>query len=243
MPFRFKQFSVEDDQSSMRIGTDAILLGAWADVYSAKNILEIGTGCGVIALMMAQRSTAHITAIDIHQDSVKQATVNFRSSPWSYRLTPVNISCKEFAVTSKENFDLVISNPPFFSKSLKSPDGDRNLARHDDNLPVDELFDAVHKLFKSHRTPECTVHLHSLNIIIPSSKTNGVVEIANRFGFAFKKQLFIFPKPGKPANRVIMEFSDQPVLKSETAYLTLRTDDNSFSEDYKELTKDFYLDF
>ena len=206
MPFRFKQFSVEDDQSSMRIGTDAILLGAWAEVKSAKNILEIGTGCGVIALMMAQRSSANITAIDIHKDSVEQATVNFRSSPWTERLTSLNISCKEFACTSEKDFDLVISSPPFFSKSLKSPYGGRNLARHDDTLTIDELFDAVFMLFKGHQNPACTVHHHSLNIIIPSSKTNDVVERANRLGFDLKKQLFIFPKPGKPANRVIMEF-------------------------------------
>ena len=241
MTFRFKQFNVEDDQSSMRVGTDAILLGAWADLSSAINILDAGTGCGVIALMLAQRSTANITAIDIHKDSVDQAILNFKSSPWKDRLKAIHISCQEFGRTSEENFDLVISNPPFFIKSLKSPDPLKNMARHDDLLSSDELLEAVFNLFNKHRPSAVSHKSHSLIMVIPFSQKFDFETKAHLFGLYLRKQLVILPKPGKPANRILLELSDQRPLTNDQAYLTLRNTDNSFSDDYRELTKEYYL--
>jgi tRNA1Val (adenine37-N6)-methyltransferase len=134
MAFRFKQFMVEDDLCTMRIGTDAILLGAWAEPGQAKSILEIGTGCGVISLMLAQKSDARIVAIDIDEDSVKQARYNFTRSSWSDNLQAQMVSLQDHASASERQYDLIITNPPFFTGSLKSPDEKKNRAKHSSDL-------------------------------------------------------------------------------------------------------------
>ena len=245
MTFLFKKFSVDDEKSSIRVGTDAILLGSWADLTTANNILEIGTGCGVIALMLAQRSNAKITAIDIHRESIEQATENFSLSPWNDRIHPVEISLQEFACKQDLEINMIISNPPFFTNSLKSPDPSKNIAKHDQHLPLDELMGSARQLFSLPGTPSSdrTQKQQSICIIIPYSKAAEVENSACHYGLYLRKQLVIYPILGKPANRIILEFSNQPVTKIETACLTIRNSDYSYSEQYKELTKEFYLNF
>src|SRR5664279_2325982 len=146
MTFRFRQFSVEDDQSTMRIGTDAILLGAWADPSKAERILDIGTGCGVIALMMAQKSNARVDAIDINPESVEQACSNFTNSPWRERLTAFHRSFREHAKTADGAYDIIVTNPPWFTNSLRSNDERRNLARHHEDFDLSGLFEAANTM-------------------------------------------------------------------------------------------------
>jgi tRNA1Val (adenine37-N6)-methyltransferase len=141
-PFRFKQFSVDDSKCAMKVGTDAVLLGAWADVTCAETILDIGTGCGLIALMAAQRSNAHITAIDIDESTTLQSKENFLSSPWHDRLEAIHI--EQFQPDYL--FDLIICNPPFFKNALKTPFHERNLARHNDSLSFESLVSHVNIL-------------------------------------------------------------------------------------------------
>ncbi|MBQ6583784.1 MAG: methyltransferase, partial [Alistipes sp.] len=142
--FRFKQFKVEQDGVAMKVGTDGVLLGAWADCSSASSILDIGTGTGVIALMLAQRSSArHIVGVDIDTAAVECAAANFAASPWAERLTAVESSVQEFG---GERFDLIVSNPPYFVDSLHSPDGQRTVARHTTELTFETLDCSVCRL-------------------------------------------------------------------------------------------------
>ena len=232
MTFRFRQFSVEDDQSTMKVGTDGILLGAWIETGEAKNILDIGTGCGVIALMMAQRSTASVDAIDISLESTDQARSNFLASPWKDRLKALHRSFMEHATNPENKYDIILTNPPFFRNSLKSLDSSRNLARHHEAFQLTELFEAVNIML--HETG-------ALYIILPQTNTGLLMELALIHHLPVNHILNIKPKEDKIQNRVIMKFGRTKPEKVQVDELIIRHSDNSFTEKYKELTGDFYL--
>ena len=234
MSFRFKQFVVEDDQSSMRIGTDAVLLGAWVNPENRSEILDIGTGCGVIALMMAQKSTGAITAIDIDGDSVNQASLNFQNSSWNRRLKAFHCSFREFANHHPHKFDLVITNPPWFSNSLRSPLKNRNIARHDDYLKASDLLTGVISILSSNG---------KFCLILPAEDAATFIDHAKAHHLFLTRQLLVISKPGFPPKRIAMEFSLSPPGNICNEELIIRREDNSFTEDYRELTKDFYIEF
>jgi tRNA1Val (adenine37-N6)-methyltransferase len=142
--FRFKKFSVNDSQSTMKVGTDAVLLGSWMPVpENCQTILEIGSGCGVISLMLAQTTKAHITGIDIDEKSVEEAQKNLEHFYWKEQVQFIHGSVQDFAQKTTQKFEVIVSNPPFFENSLKSPDANRNISRHNDNLTFEELIAAV----------------------------------------------------------------------------------------------------
>ena len=146
--FRFKQFTVYHDRCAMKVGTDGVLLGAWTNLSQSRRILDIGTGTGLIALMMAQRvPEVPITAIDIDAEAVNQANENFSASPWNNRLEAVLQDVCTY--TEKNSFDTIVSNPPYFINSLKCPDNQRTTARHTDTL--DAYNDAIINVEKSRR--------------------------------------------------------------------------------------------
>jgi tRNA1Val (adenine37-N6)-methyltransferase len=234
MAFRFKQFVVEDDQSSMRIGTDAVLLGAWVNPENRSEILDIGTGCGVIALMMAQKSMGAITAIDIDEDSVNQASLNFQNSSWNWRLKALHCSFQEFANHPPHKFDLVITNPPWFSNSLRSPLKNRNIARHDDLLNAHDLLSGVARLLNGNG---------NFCLILPAEDAATFIEHAKVHKLFLVRQLLVISKPGFPAKRIVMEFSFSPPGNVINEELIIRCEDNSFTEPYRELTREFYLEF
>jgi len=147
-PFRFKQFNIYHDRCKMKVGTDGVLLGAIADPASASDILDVGTGSGLIALMMAQKSKARIVGIDIDADSVAQAIENGDHSPWANQLQFLHSSVQDYASNHGDSFDMIICNPPFFADSLKSLDQGRNLARHNVSLSFDELLKASTELLR-----------------------------------------------------------------------------------------------
>ncbi len=231
MAFQFKQFSVEDNTSTMKVGTDAVLLGAWTNVQNAKNILEIGTGSGVISIMLAQRSEVKIEAIDIDKNSVDQASDNFKNSPWDKHLSAKHFSLKEFMIENKNRYDLIISNPPFFIDSLKSPNKNKTRSKHTDELSYSDLIRGlIH--FLSPQGRAC--------IILPYNESKSFINLARIEKLYLNKQLLIKPKKDKVANRVLMEFSFKKVSLNETK-IYLREIDNSFSDEYKNLSKDYYL--
>lgn len=234
MKFKFKQFEIEDKNSAMKVGTDAVLLGSWVDIENAKSILDIGTGSGLIALMLAQRSNALIQGIDIHEASILDATENFRDCRWSNRLLANNIGLQDFSKTSNNKFDLLVSNPPFFSNSLLSPSEDKSLAKHNKSLSQYDLLKSSLKILKKNGR---------LSVILPASEITEFNIQAVKLGFYKTKQLSIFPKIGKPVNRVITTFSLQsqgvPIMEE----LTIRDKKNNYTSAYKNLTKDFYLKF
>ena len=233
-PFNFKQFNVFDKRSAMKVGTDAVLLGSWVNCVKKENILDIGTGSGVIALMLAQRSQAVITGVDIHKGSVEDAVLNFRNSKWSSRLQVAHSSLQGYAEKCTDRFDLIVSNPPFFTNSLKSPEQLKNISKHNDYLPYAELITEIRKLLADKG---------SYCIIIPADDYENIIELSENAGFSLSKQLIVFPKPSKPASRVVLEFG---ISKPETIIrdeIFIRNNDDSYASDYKLLTGEFYLNF
>lgn len=217
----------------MKVNTDAVLLGAYAEVEKSKRILDIGTGSGIIALMLAQRSKAIIDAVEIDPESARQAGENFRNSPWNTRLKVNYASFREFFTSCPINYHVVVSNPPFFSKSLKSPFPYKSLAKHNDNLTYEELLAGVKRLLDKDS---------SFYVILPYIETRMFREKALAEGLFLIRELLIHPKQGKPVNRVI---SCLGLFKKEVCsrQINIRMENGLYSEEYKKLTCDYYLDF
>lgn len=231
--FRFKQFLIKQEGAAMKVGTDGVLLGAWADLENATSVLDIGTGSGVIALMIAQRSNANIIGVEIDKDSAIQAKHNFETSPWSNRLSIENSSLQEFVKTYDYKFDLIVSNPPYFNKSLKSPSQERTLTRHTDELPNSDLLEGVHKLLN----PE-----GRFCAIFPYIEGNIFIAEAVNYGLYCNKKLYIQSKPDKPIIRILIEFSFTKKKLVENT-LFIHSPEGDYTEDYKALTRDYYLAF
>ncbi|MDR2286554.1 MAG: methyltransferase [Prevotellaceae bacterium] len=228
--FRFRQFTVRQDKTAMKVGVDSVLLGAWTAVSSSeKNVLDIGTGTGLLALMMAQKiPDAKITACEIDETACEQASENISSSGWSERITVVNADIRTFTQNLK-GFDLIICNPPYFEKSLKSQDSKRNVARHNDSLPFRDLIDCVHRMLHDNGR---------FAMIVPADKASAIIDIAAGKKLFPLRRLNVKPTETKPVNRIILElgYTSQP---AEEHSLTVRTG-NTYSDDYKFVTKDFY---
>lgn len=233
--FRFKQFNVTQEKSAMKVGTDGVLLGAWTKVDGTeKNILDIGAGTGLIALMLAQRSNAKVTAVEIDREATSEAAENFKISPWRDRLSIVNCSFQEFAQKSTRKFDLIVTNPPYFFDDFKSAEARLKIARHCDELPFNELVTGIgHVLTTNGR----------ISVILPHKSAKIFSEIAGLNGFYMNFQTEVRPNPVKQPNRVLMQFtrtSLQPVIDSLTIHENGHLD---YSEAYKTLTREFYLNF
>jgi tRNA1Val (adenine37-N6)-methyltransferase len=218
----------------MKVGTDATLLGAWAEIKNAVRILDIGTGSGVIAVMLAQRSNAQIDAIDIHEPSCKDAGLNFRRCSWSSRLHCFHSSFENFINTTVKKYDLIVSNPPFHRNSLKSPMDDVNLARHETSLTHKELVSGVKRLLSSSGR---------FCLILPFSEYQHFIDLSSACGLHCQKESFVIPKAGKPVNRVLVDFGFQKPALATRSYITVRNSSGGFHEEYIYLTKDFYLHF
>lgn len=214
----------------MKVGVDSVLLGSWIAVNGTeKNVLDIGTGTGLLALMMAQRiSDANITACEIDYFAYEQACENVRSSKWNERISVINTDIKIYAENSGK-FDLIICNPPYFENSLKSQNSRKNFARHDDSLSFSELIDCVHKLLSPNGR---------FAVIIPQDRLLSIVDLAGQKQLFPLRRLNVKPKENKPVNRIILELSYEFLPPEETT-LILRTE-NGYSKDYKLITKDFY---
>ena len=216
----------------MKVGVDGVLIGAWAMVENAGEILDIGTGSGLIALMLAQRSKAHITAIDIDQQAVLQATENVQNSQWEHRITVLNTSFQEFALNSTGQYDLIVSNPPFFVNSLKTPVESRTVARHTDTLTHEELIENALKLL----TPTGRICL-----ILPVKEGLKCIEFAENNNLFCTKQVTVYPKPNAEAKRLLLEFG---MLKSDRVIDNLLIESevrHEYSPEFSELVRDFYL--
>ena len=219
----------------MKVGTDAVLLGAWTPIKeNCKQILDIGCGCGVISLMLAQRSSSRITGIDIDRSSIEESNENAGNSPWKNEIKFENVSVQEFCVAeNKQRFDLIVSNPPFFEDSLKSPFEKRNLSRHTDTLSFEELAYCINY---------CLSDFGSSAVILPVIESERIITSCSNYSLFCNHILSIRPFHSKPANRVILLFSRQrQALKTEN--LVIRDPEGNYSEEYRQLTRDFYLYF
>jgi tRNA1Val (adenine37-N6)-methyltransferase len=232
--FYFKQFSVKDDRSTMKLGTDAVLLGIAADITNVRNILEIGTGCGIIALILAQRSEAEIDALEIDEESVIQAKENVAASSWKERIKVIHSSLQDFTPEDHKKYDLIISNPPFFSGTFKSHKTKRNIARHHELLTFDELIGISGGLLNDDG---------SLWVILPVKESLEFISKAEPYGFFVHFMMKIIPKVGKEYNRVILEMKKEEISGIRFKTLTHWEADGDWSEDFKRFTREFYVDF
>ena len=230
--FKFKQFSMTDEHCGMRIGTDGVLLGAWAGVCAATSrIADIGAGCGIISLMLAQRTPqAIVDAVECDAGAAGDAEINFAASPWQHRLHLHQCSFADFRPQAA--YDLVVSNPPFFTETLRSPDSTRAVARHAGEL----CFDAL--------AARCAGGLLAaggrLAVILPSTDDDATLLSAAMNRLYPRRHYLVQNSNGAKPKRSLWEFAsdDGPC---ETANLTIRNADGSFTEGYCALTHEFHI--
>jgi len=230
--FKFKYFEVSHHRSTMKVGTDAVVLGSWLKVEPhCKRILDIGTGSGIIALMLAQKTNATIDAIDIDEASVNEATKNFDNSPWNERLRAIHCPLEKYFPSLEIKYDLIVSNPPFFQNSLLPKDQRLQLAKHNVALSINDFVADVDRLLH----PDGT-----WAVIMPEETGKQISAIALEKNFALIRRLYILPKPEKPAKRIVYEFSKNRLTSSETASIVLREADGKYTEAYKKLTLEYH---
>lgn len=232
-PFKFKQFTVKQDCCAMKIGTDGVLLGAWTSVkHNPFSILDVGAGTGVLSLMLAQRSNAQqIEAIEIDDDAYEQCAENFENSPWNDRLFCYHASLLEFVEEVEDAFDLIICNPPFYSEDYKTENKSRDLARFNDAMPFKHIIYAV-----AHLLAEDGL----FSIVIPKKEEDDFVALANTIGLFPQRILHVRGNPDADVKRSLIEFS-YTEKEVEILELIIETDRHNYTEDYVNLTKDFYL--
>lgn len=230
--FSFKQFTINQEKSAFKVGTDGVLLGAYADIADARRILDAGTGTGLIALMLAQRSSAEIIAVEPDHDSFIQSCENINRSRWRDRIKVVESTFQDFS--DSRNFDLIVTNPPYFSDSIRNPDIRKASARHNDMLSSDDILKNSCRLLSEKG---------KLQLIMPYVEGNIFIAEAAGYGLFCRDILKIRPLPTSEIRRLILTFSRERVKASEK-FLTIEYGKrHEFTEDYKALTKDFYLKF
>ncbi|MDD3721220.1 MAG: methyltransferase [Lutibacter sp.] len=232
-PFQFKQFTIQQDKTAMKVGTDGVLLGAWANLdFYPNNMLDIGAGTGLIALMMAQRSNAEtIDAIELNDAAYEQTVENFENSNWADRLFCYHALLQEFTDEIDEKYDFIISNPPFYTSTYKELSEERAMARHSESLTYEELLYSSSKLLSENGN--CA-------FIIPFEEEEKFIKIAERNKLYPNRITRVKGAINTAVKRSLLQFS---FLKTKTnlSELTLELSRHNYTEEYKNLVKDFYL--
>jgi len=234
--FRFKQFAVQQDQCAMKIGTDGVLLGAWAGVnHQPQSILDVGAGTGVIALMMAQRSTAAlIDALELDDNAFQQCVHNFENSPWGDRLFCYHADFKEFVAEMDESYDLIISNPPFFTPSQTQAllSEERQKAQFSDSLPFELLLDGAEKLLADNG---------QFAVVLPYQYHREFVQLAATKKLYVNREMQVRGNLEAPLKRSFLQFGRDKVAAVDCRELVIETERHHYTDEYIELTRDFYL--
>lgn len=232
--FKFKQFAIAQDRCAMKVGTDAVLLGAWTPLENNPfSILDIGAGTGIIALMLAQRSTAsQIDALEIDEDAYEQAVVNFENSPWNDRLFCFHATLDEFVEEPEEQYDLIVSNPPFYTDDYKTENQQRDLARFADAMPFSDLIKAAALLLSKDGL---------FSVIIPFKEENHFIATAREYQLYPYKITRVRGIPTARIKRSLVAFGRNKNATFLTDELVIETERHIYTSDYIELTKDFYL--
>ena len=226
--FRFKEFSVIQDRSAMKVGTDAMLLGSFIQPNQKGNCLEIGTGTGVISLMIVQRSPEiKITALDIDFESIEEAIQNFTNSPWKDRVEGVLGDFLDFSTTEK--FDLIVSNPPYFENGLLNESKRKASSRHEASLPLINLFQKSKELLTENGV---------FVLIIPSPSAQKWIDNALKINLFCFKEITVYGKPNLPKRSILFFSKENKEIMNEE--LIIRNLDNKYTEEYKKLTLDFH---
>lgn len=228
--FAFKQFVIHHDRCAMKVGTDGVLLGAWTDIQHSCRILDVGTGTGLVALMLAQRcKKARILAVDIDTDAVNQAQENIERSPWKDRVEVMEQDIRVYE--TEDRFDTIVSNPPYFIDSLECPDSQRTIARHTNTLDAESLLERVAGLLSEDGR---------FSLILPADQTHGFIQAAVGKRLYLSRYTAVITRPGLLPKRALMEFRKTEGI-CKTDELVIELDRHVYSEDYIALTKDFYL--
>lgn len=239
--FRFRQFEVSNKLSAMKIGTDAVLLGAWAfeaSVFggrSGQRALDVGCGTGVLSLMLAQRFTGmSVLGIDIDADAATEAATNFGRSPWAERLEAFQADFREFATSGEAGiYDMIISNPPFFTGGAEAPDDARRIARHQESLGLHDLMDGAARVL----APEGI-----LAVVLPADKADEARTEARFARLEPTRECIVGTTPRKPPRRILMEFRHSGIATAtQRENLLIHTPHGGFSERYSRLVEPFYL--
>ena len=233
--FVFKKFSIHQHKCAHKVGTDAVLIGSWAEVSKANSILDIGTGTGIIALMMAQKSQAKIDAIDIEQGSFEQATENAEHSIWADRIQVYHNSLQAFATITDKKYDVIITNPPYFVDSSKAPDEERSHARHTDTLNFIDLITGAKKLLNDKGL---------FYIILPTKEAIDFKALAEKSHLYLTKLLRVKTKSTNDLEKrhiMLFRFIKEPLAEQ---ILSIEHEGrHNYTEEYKKLTGDFYIHF
>jgi tRNA1Val (adenine37-N6)-methyltransferase len=232
--FQFKQFSVDQDRCAMKIGTDGVLLGAWAPIENNPfSILDIGTGTGIIALMLSQRSNAQqIDALEIDDEAYEQATDNFENSPWSDRLFCFHAGLDEFIEEPEDEYDLIVSNPPFYTDDYKSDNSQRDLARFADAMPFEDLIETASMFLTENGI---------FAVIIPFKEEENFIALAEECELYPLKITRVKGTPTTEIKRSLLAFSRNKKNDFLIDELVIETARHIYTAEYIELTKDFYL--
>lgn len=233
--FQFKQFRIVQKRSAMKVGVDGVLLGAWADVSGAKRILDIGAGTGLIALMMAQRNPdSQIDAIEIEPEAFQEAVSNIQQSHWNERIQIELCSFQEFAEKSDLKYDLIVSNPPYFTNGHKAPLENRATARHSDSLPLSVLISGSIGLLSE---------TGKIALVLPIESLPELTQLADSNNLHISRICHIKPNPQKPVFRILAELTNVECMMREEELMIEFEKHHDYTPEYKELTKDFYLKF
>ena len=229
--FDFKRFRIEQENCSMKVGTDGVLLGAWFPLEAGMSVLDIGAGTGLVAIMAAQRGAGSVTAVEIDPDAAGQARRNAAGSPWTDR---INVHCADIArFTAESGFDRIVCNPPYFRDSLRCPDAGRTTARHNDSLS----FETLVKCSADMLAPDGI-----LSVVLPFDAVGEFTKCASVAGLNLCRRTDVITAPGKQPKRSLLAFSRQSCgLQSDV--LIMCGSDGSETSDYINLVKDFYLKF
>ncbi|WP_333694276.1 tRNA1(Val) (adenine(37)-N6)-methyltransferase [Flavobacterium sp.] len=232
--FQFKQFSIQQDRCAMKVGTDSVLLGAWCPIDNHPfSVLDIGAGTGILSLMIAQRSHAEqIDALEIDEDAYEQCVENFENSPWGDRLFCFHAGLDEFVEDPEDEYDLIISNPPFYSEDYKTKNSPRDLARFQDAMPFEDLVEATNLLLSENGI---------FAVIIPYKEEEKFIGLCAEVELFPVKVTRVKGTPNTEIKRSLLAFKryELPVLEADELIIEINRHD--YTDAYIELTKDFYL--
>lgn len=232
--FSFKKFSVKQDKCAMKVGTDSVMLGAWCPIENnPKSILDIGAGTGILALMLAQRTQAQqIDAVEIDEDAYEQCVENFENSPWSDRLFCYHAGLDELVQDPEDEYDLIISNPPFYSEDFKTDNPQRDLARFQDALPFEDLVEAAALLLSENGL---------FAVVIPYKEEERLIDLCAEFELYPVKVTRVKGSHTTPIVRSLLAFKRYELSVLTADELVVEINRHEYTDDYINLTKDFYL--
>jgi len=233
-PFNFKKFSIHQNNAAMKIGTDGILIGAWVNISKKFKALDIGSGTGIISIMLCQRNlNLELDSIELSPSAIMDSKINIENCNWSNRIKLFHQDLKDFHPDS--NYDLIVSNPPYFKESLQPYNSERSKARHQNNLKLEDIL----KFSNQNLSKD-----GSLNIILPFEQKSEAKEFAKKYGLNSIRECAVHPKPNKDPHRILIEFSNTENKQVMKESLVIEENGrHNYSEDYKKLTREFYTIF